>query len=448
VSASSDTLIWDLAAWPVARPLRLRRNSSWTYRTAQFDRQGEWLVVSPDGAQLVFWPVPSARPVVVDRCTGLVTGVRFSADGQWLASNCRAGVGGPGHGGAGMQLWPLPGASATSTPSPDLPAGVVTFPPVIDPQLRFVFVRVETTSGLNNLIVPLDGTPRRKLVKLPEGTDAMPAATSPDGRLAATAWVYGDGPRVLRVWNLETGDARDLPLPSPSASSATGASPAPALRGDEGVVNDLAFADETTLLSAGDSGIFRWDLVAGTPQRILAVDRGRMLGMAVSADGRTALTFEHALGPSGNRNTCGQVALADLREGTSRRLVGFGACGISLALDPSGAVAATADHEGIVRVGRVDGGEPHLLFGHDGAVKSLAISPDRRWVATVGEDNTLRLWPTPDLANPPLHTLPLDQLLAKLHSLTNLRAVRDPASSTGWKVEVGHFPGWKEVPGW
>jgi hypothetical protein len=50
--------------------------------------------------------------------------------------------------------------------------------------------------------------------------------------------------------------------------------------------------------------------------------------------------------------------------------------------------------------------------------------------------------------NPPLHTLPHDELLAKLKSLTNLRAVRDPASDTGWKVQVGPFPGCGDVPEW
>jgi len=54
----------------------------------------------------------------------------------------------------------------------------------------------------------------------------------------------------------------------------------------------------------------------------------------------------------------------------------------------------------------------------------------------------------PDLSKPPLHTLPYEALLAKLRSLTNLRAVRDPTSATNWTIEVGSFPGWKNVPTW
>jgi WD40 repeat protein len=102
----------------------------------------------------------------------------------------------------------------------------------------------------------------------------------------------------------------------------------------------------------------------------------------------------------------------------------------------------------MVRVGRTNGDAPHLLVGHKGTLDIVAISPDRRWVATSGEDDTLRLWPMPDLSKRPLHTLPHDELVAKLRSLTNVRAVRDPASSTGWKIEIGQFPGWKQVPTW
>ena len=78
----------------------------------------------------------------------------------------------------------------------------------------------------------------------------------------------------------------------------------------------------------------------------------------------------------------------------------------------------------------------------------MAISPDGRWIASGGEDRTLRLWPMPDLSKPPLHALSHGELIAKLKSLTNLRVVRDHESAQGWNVELGPFPGWKEVPDW
>jgi WD40 repeat protein len=90
----------------------------------------------------------------------------------------------------------------------------------------------------------------------------------------------------------------------------------------------------------------------------------------------------------------------------------------------------------------------HWLAGHVGPVQAVALSPDQRWVASTGEDNTLRLWPMPDLSKPPLHALPHEALIGQLHSLTNLREVRAPADSMDWKIEFGPFPGWKDVPTW
>ena len=52
----------------------------------------------------------------------------------------------------------------------------------------------------------------------------------------------------------------------------------------------------------------------------------------------------------------------------------------------------------------------------------------------------------PNLSKPPLHTVPREELIAKLKTLTNLRVVRDPDSPTGWKLEVGPFPGRETVP--
>ena len=41
-----------------------------------------------------------------------------------------------------------------------------------------------------------------------------------------------------------------------------------------------------------------------------------------------------------------------------------------------------------------------------------------------------------------------DELITSLKTVTNLRAVRDDESATGWNVEFDPFPGWETVPTW
>jgi WD40 repeat protein len=119
----------------------------------------------------------------------------------------------------------------------------------------------------------------------------------------------------------------------------------------------------------------------------------------------------------------------------------------AIAVDASGEVLVTGDNQGTVRVGRLAGGEPHLLLGHSGVVVSVAISPDQRWIASAA-GTQIRVWPMPDLEKPPFHTLSYDELMAKLRSFTNLRTVEDASSSTGYRTDIGPFPGWKDVPTW
>ena len=136
----------------------------------------------------------------------------------------------------------------------------------------------------------------------------------------------------------------------------------------------------------------------------------------------------------------------DLRTRSTRDITSRGTELRSAALDPSGTILVTGGDDGLVRVGPPAGGEPHLLYGHTSAVWSVAVSPDGRWIASASDDETIRLWPMPE--GPPLHTLPYDDLLKKLRSLTNLRVVPDPASATGYSLEPGPIPDWTAAPEW
>ena len=74
--------------------------------------------------------------------------------------------------------------------------------------------------------------------------------------------------------------------------------------------------------------------------------------------------------------------------------------------------------------------------------------PDNKWIASGGTGGSIILWPMPDLDSTPLHLLPRRELIAKLKALTNLRVARDESSAKRWKLVVGPFPGWEDVPTW
>jgi WD40 repeat protein len=346
----------------------------------------------------------------------------FSPDGKWLATTW---------GDPKLRLWPLPGSGTGEVRSLNLPEPFLVSALAFDPKGRYLFV---VGNQGRAWIVPLDGSAPRRLQGFSEDTLLHAAALSPSGRLVATAFWYGEGEKTLRVWDLETGELRQFELPKSQGTggkeSATGY--------EQGIVS-LHFTDESTLYTAGDGGLRRWNLETGAHEVVAATRAGYMVASFI-ADTGVALTAES---PLGRRDECPGAMIRDLTAGTSRELREFGECNTwrKPAVAGSGTVVSTGSFDGVVRVGRLSGGKPYLLIGHEGPVDRIEISPDLRWVATTGEDNTLRLWPMPDLSKPPLHALPKDQLPAKLHSLTNLRAVRDASVANDWKIEVGPFPG-------
>ena len=284
---------------------------------------------------------------------------------------------------------------------------------------RLILVRSDGASAET-----LEGFPFQSLIGRP--------AFSRDGRLLA-AGVHGvryEDAKTIRVWNLETGTSRTY-------GSLPGAGP-----GMQGGIAEVAFAGPDRLLAAVRyAGLISLDLASGVARVVvpLPIDQ-----FALGPDGKWGVAierdrFQPQPGP-------GRAVRFDLERG-STEVLEHGDDVIAIALDPGGTLVATSSADRTVRVSRVSGGPPHLLLGAEGAVDSLAFSPDSRWLAASGEAFAIRLWPVPDVSKPPPHLLPHDALLTWLRSHTNLKAVPNAASSTGYVLEPGPFPGWADVPG-
>lgn len=202
------------------------------------------------------------------------------------------------------------------------------------------------------------------------------------------------------------------------------------------------------LISDGDAGLRVWNLRSGASEQLRpsrkTSPQGGFSWLLATPDSRMIVRLDAAFGPGDTSN----ISVFDLVSRMTREITSHGNQILSFALNPEGTVLITGDRNGVVRAGPLTGEEPHLLFGHNAEVTSVAVSPDGRSIVSGSDDGTVRLWRMPDLSKPPLHTWAHDRLLAKLRLLTNLRAVRDPSSETGWKVEIGPFPGWAVVPEW
>jgi WD40 repeat protein len=401
--------LWDLVGPRGADPLTLQYDSESEVDALTLQPSGRWLAATNDGGGVRLWPVQRVFPRVFEGHRNMVAEVAFAPDGTWIAAN----------GSDGVRKWPLMGSDADAPWKYISEArGVFAF----DPDGRFVVVA--PSEGKVHL-VPLGGGDPRMAPAPQQLSRAM--AVSPDGRLAAWGGAQSGADRVIRVWDLVSNEIRVLEV------------------GREDAITDLIFTPTGDLLAAygkgsnlsgASSGPFtlrQWNVEDGTQEVLM----DGVQWFDLSRDGRHLLTILDE-----------RVVYHDLQQGQSTELPSLEAEGrtLSLALDPSGAVAVTGGEDGVIRVGPVTGGEAHLLFGHESSVLTLDVSPDGRWIASGGADATLRLWPMPE--GSPFHTRPYEDQLATLRSLTNLRAVRDEESQTGWSIEIGPFPGWEEVPTW
>jgi WD40 repeat protein len=422
-------VLWNLEEFPDGEPLVLRRPGPLGQRHGSFDPAGQWLVMGNGTRTTVeFWPVGSPRRQVLPGFA-LASSLVFSPDSRWLTA---CPFGNP------VRQWPL---AANEGAAGTLAAGELCSTIALHPASRDVLVGTYAEGGRSPrvLLCPFTGGAPRRLVETWQGANGFNVAFDPRGLRAVAVpgsnlGIQAPESRALMVWDPASWEKRVYSIAHLTDGNWSGWIP--------------AFAPDGRLYVGGEGGIRRLTLptdAGGTVSSGTIHAAGFALPSGFSSDGRQLLIAATKAG--GMNDPLEDLLLLDLARGTSRRITSHGTRLSRAALSPSGRIIVTGDHDGVVRVGPASGEEPHLLLGHKGGVVGLAISPDERWIAS-SSDESISIWPMPDIAQPPLQTLPHAELMAKLDALTNLRVVRDPNSSTGWALDVGPFPGWKDVPTW
>lgn len=424
-AARGSVVLFDLAAPRSADPMLLPGPWSWV-SMQRFSPDGAWLVTS-DQSTPVFWNMTGPRSIVLGRQQPPEVALAFSPDGH-LLSTSGEGV---------LRRWPISYADGEDVREyrPGVRSIGGSFE--LDREGRSAVLTASVPAPAKVLIVPLDGSEPVRY-ELKDKVLGSQARVDPSGRLVALSAGSNADPKLngVRVIDLATREERRLDTLTGGAQECGKA---------RGAAVPVWLSDGR-LITDGYAGLRVWDLASGRNEllRPCRPNAESALMLLVTPDSRSVVRLDVAL----VNTVVSSFSVFDLASRVTREITSHGNVLSSFALDPSGRILVSGDRKGVIRVGPLTGEAPHLLYGHTGAVTGVAISTDGRWIASGGDDGTIRRWPMPDLSKPPLHTLPHDALVATLRALTNLRAARDPGSDTGWKIEVGPFPGWAKVPTW
>jgi WD40 repeat protein len=209
------------------------------------------------------------------------------------------------------------------------------------------------------------------------GSVVASVAWTPDGRQALS----GGWDRTVRLWDLEKRqEVRRTDFP------------APILR------IHVAADGRRALFGATDGAVRLQEIATGKELRLFEGHGSALWGVAFTPAGRQALVgggrdfHEGGEGPPSS-----VLRVWDVENGREvRRLEGHRDGVRSVAISPDGRRALTGSLDGTLRLWDLaTGRELHCFEGHTGGVECVAFSPDGRGAASASFDKTVRLWKVP-----------------------------------------------------
>ena len=403
--------LWDLEGPTGAEPLQLDK-VGWQMGDLAFSPDGQWLATGGWGFNFGLWPLTDHYCRILRGHDGVVRSSAFSPDGSHFFTI--------GESDGRVLSWDLSGGAGLE------PAVLFESPQrkgmdlSVDPHGRFVIC---SFYGIAALRIPLDGTQPTSIKGLPIGQVALDSA----GHLVAA--VPGMGEKTVVVVDLENGQSWALEEPG------------------DGHVSGWAFDLQGRLLVARGDVLSRWDPATGETEILLTGEESMVLPEGAVAEGLNSLrVFDDGRIFVGGQNRF----ILDLNDKTRTNLPDAHQQRSIIAFDSAGSIAVSVRTDGEIRVGPISSETHHLLLGHDRSYAYPRVSPDGRWIASTGEDGTVRLWPMPDLSTRPFHTLPYAELMARLEAFTNMRVIPDQRSPTGYRIssDPAAYRGWEKVPEW
>ncbi len=331
----------------------LRVNSNDSYSWAGYDYR------------VRIWDVASGREIgSYDGFPGVVDSMAFSADARCLLAVCRTT--------SARLLW------LSETSKPQQPAGSQDAGQLAVEINGFDLpILVKQPDKLVTVIVPKVS----KLVELPPGEYELELTGHPeDFRLSADKVTLAKG-------QTQTVSIQEVPLENPPHEITE----LRCLTGHTAAVECVVFSSDglRALSGSQDKTIRLWDLETGETIRQFAENPQHVFGVALSADGKQALSAgsDHA-----NRDFA--VRLWGVEDGKEiRRFAGHTDQVWNVIFSPDGNRVLSWSQDGTLRLWDLKtGAELQKLAGHEGGVRWGAFAPDGRRILSGGFDATLRLW--------------------------------------------------------